>query len=482
MHRWIGVSLCLSFLVWFSSGLVMLFVPFPSLPDAARWAGSEPLALADVRVAPAAALTRGGDGLRLLSIAGHPRYVVAQGTRLVSIDARTGAALGLLGPTQARTVAERFARLPVRRLDGPLQSDQWIVHQRLDPWRPFYRAELDDADGTTLYVSARTGEVMQRTRGSERRWNWLGAIPHWLYFSVLRRDFVAWDRTVWWLALSALAGALAGTALGIHRSLQHRRRHPTGWSPYRGLLRWHHGLGLAAAAIVLTWIFSGWLSMDHGRLFSRGQPAPEALLRYAGTDLDTALARVAPTALRALEGSSEIGFQLVGGQAWASGHGRGAVTTLRLQGAGAAHPLTRAARVDAIGQAATRAWPLATTIDGASDALYRQADAIAANALCLTLATPKGARLYVDADTGQPLLLLDRSRQAYAWLYFALHTTRLPGLVEHPRLHIVLQLGLLALGWCLSLTGLLLAVRAVRRRRPQRAARPLPNSATNGAR
>ena len=25
---------------------------------------------------------------------------------------------------------------------------------------------------------------------------------------------------------------------------------------------------------MLTWIFSGWLSMDHGRLFSRGQLTP----------------------------------------------------------------------------------------------------------------------------------------------------------------------------------------------------------------
>jgi len=33
----------------------------------------------------------------------------------------------------------------------------------------------------------------------------------------------------------------------------------------------HHILGLFAATFVLMWIFSGWLSMDHGLLFSRGQ-------------------------------------------------------------------------------------------------------------------------------------------------------------------------------------------------------------------
>ena len=31
-HRWTGIALCLLFAVWFVTGAVMLFVPFPSLP------------------------------------------------------------------------------------------------------------------------------------------------------------------------------------------------------------------------------------------------------------------------------------------------------------------------------------------------------------------------------------------------------------------------------------------------------------------
>ena len=42
-------------------------------------------------------------------------------------------------------------------------------------------------------------------------------------------------------------------------------------SPYSGWQKWHHLLGLACMTFVLTWIFSGWLSMDHGRLFSTGK-------------------------------------------------------------------------------------------------------------------------------------------------------------------------------------------------------------------
>ncbi|WP_230599111.1 PepSY domain-containing protein [Xanthomonas albilineans] len=466
LHRWLGVLLCLSFMVWFSSGMVMLFVPFPSLPDTARWSHSEPLALAQVRIAPAMALAHSHSdaGLRLLSVAGQPRYVIAQDAQLRSLDGRTGAPLGLLSATQAHLVAARFGHAPVRRLTGPLETDQWIVHQRFDPWRPFYRVDMDDSQDTTLYISARTGEVMQRTRAVERRWNWLGSIPHWVYFTVLRHDFGAWDRSVWWLGLTALVGALTGTALGLYRSWHYRHRNADGWSPYRGMLKWHHGLGLAGAVIVLAWIFSGWLSMDHGRLFSRGQPSAQALQRYAMTDLRTALTKATPAMLRALDGSSEIDFQVVGGQAWASGYGGSTATaTLGIQAdTGDARLLSSPERARAIRSAAQHAWSVAATPRPRDDALYREADAITTDALRISLVAPQDAELYIDTHSGHPLLLLDASRQAYAWLYFALHTTRVPGLVEYPRLRIALQLLLLTTGWCLSLTGTILAVKRLR--------------------
>src|SRR5262249_47343743 len=56
-------------------------------------------------------------------------------------------------------------------------------------------------------------------------------------------------------------------------------------SPYRGWHALHHVIGLIAMVFVLTWIISGWLSMDHGRLFSRGQLTP-AELDVAAPPLD----------------------------------------------------------------------------------------------------------------------------------------------------------------------------------------------------
>ena len=36
LHRWISIVLCLMFALWFTSGIVMIYVPFPSLSDSER--------------------------------------------------------------------------------------------------------------------------------------------------------------------------------------------------------------------------------------------------------------------------------------------------------------------------------------------------------------------------------------------------------------------------------------------------------------
>lgn len=64
---------------------------------------------------------------------------------------------------------------------------------------------------------------------------------------------------------------MAGVILGVIRTLAGQRQRKPTLTFYRlKWMRWHHLMGLFAGIFVLTWILSGWLSMDHGRLFSRG--------------------------------------------------------------------------------------------------------------------------------------------------------------------------------------------------------------------
>ncbi|WP_407469882.1 hypothetical protein ABFU51_20770 [Xanthomonas campestris pv. raphani] len=452
------------FAVWFASGLVLAFVPFPSLSPQQRWSAAERIDLSRLMVAPAQALRslRDATALRLVSIGGRPSYVVGSTTATVAVDGIDGQVRGVLPPEAAGAIAAAFGHAAVRRLDGPLDYDQWSVHQKFDPWRPLYRAALQDDLGTVLYVSARTGEVVQRTRASERAWNWVGSVPHWLYFTQLRRSFTAWDRTVWWLALAALCSASAGTVLGVYRTWQRAHSPKPAWSGFRGWLRWHHGLGLIAAVFVLGWIFSGWLSMDHGRLFSKGIPDPAQVARYAGAPLPTVLAGVDAEAVRCLSGATLIEFTAVGGRPVAVGRGPagpsvsdgmpGRITGTRLS-------------PDAIRHAAARAWMLDhdPMPPDSAEALYRQADGIATDALRLTVASPGRTALYFDPASGTPLLALDASRRTYAWVYLAIHTTNFPLLQSHPVIRRIAQLGPLLLGLAFSLTGVVLGARRLMR-------------------
>src|SRR5688572_25130297 len=55
-HRYLGLGLCLIFIIWFVSGIAMLYVRLPVLYPAGRFSLLAPLPLAEVRLEPQAAV------------------------------------------------------------------------------------------------------------------------------------------------------------------------------------------------------------------------------------------------------------------------------------------------------------------------------------------------------------------------------------------------------------------------------------------
>jgi uncharacterized iron-regulated membrane protein len=459
-HRWAGVVLCLFFAMWFATGAVLSFVPFPSLPDTDKLAASPLVSAEAVRVAPAAALKTagGGESLRLTSDGRRALYVAKPNdSGFVAVNAANGEKILPITGEQASAIAANFSGLPVKAVSGPIAYDQWVPHQQFDPWRPLFRVRLADGANTELYVSARTGEVVQRTQGTERAWNWFGAVQHWLYWTALRKSFVAWDNTVWWISLVGVIMGAAGLYLGIYRTMKRMKAQTPDWSPFRGWMRWHHGLGLGAALFVMTWIVSGWLSMDHGRLFTRGQAAADALARYHGASLGAALASVPADAIATLGPASRITFNVVNGRPVAAAEGGGAPRAMPLDIAATPEPVLPDFMI--VG-AAQSGWPLVsmTPISRDSDnVFYREAEGVGARAISFALAAPANSSIYIDPITGEPLVLLDESRKAYAWWYFALHTFKFPVLLDRPILRRTLVFIPLALGFAFSITGLWIA-------------------------
>jgi len=466
-HRWAGVALCLLFAMWFASGAVLHFVGFPSLSAVDRHAASAEIELSRLTISPGEALSRAPQAtdLRLVSVAGRPIYLAQEPTGTwEGVAGDTGEVLPLLSARDATRIAERFGAHPAASTSGAIDYDQWIVHQHFDPFRPFYRIRLGDTEKTDLYVSAQTGEVLQRTTFRQRAWNWSGAVIHWIYFTPLRKSWSAWNQVVWWLSLVALLSSTVGTWLGVIRMAANRATGRKGLSPFRGWMRWHHIIGLLAGVIVLTWMLSGWLSMDHGRFFSHAEATRRQSLTMSGRSLSEIAAAMPLSMLRSLPAATEITFNAVGGQPFVTAYDRAGLAHLFFPDGTTVQARAQLPEAMLL-QGLDRLWPghvHAILASDGYDQVYRLAESTAGAAL-FEVDGDSSLRVYVDQYTGRFLAVMDASRRDYAWVYYALHTFQFPGLIEHPLLRTTLILFLLALGFLASITGVVLSIKRLRR-------------------
>ena len=128
-----------------------------------------------------------------------------------------------------------------------------------------HKFTVDDDAGTQVYVSERNAEVTVLTTRGSRALAWVGVIPHFLYFAPLRLNQPLWRQVVLWTSGLGIALALLGIVLGI---IQLRITRPSASSasaptlPYSGWMRWHYVTGLVFGVFTLTFVFSGWLSME----------------------------------------------------------------------------------------------------------------------------------------------------------------------------------------------------------------------------
>jgi PepSY-associated TM region len=279
-HRYLGIAISLMCVVWFASGIVMMYAGgMPRVTEQARLEGLTPLDLSKVRVTPADAAQRldpersasvsssssaVGASARseLLTVLGRPAYRFQGRGFSGTVFADTGEVLHEVDVATARNVASRFLDVPTDRIHFErtlTEPDQWTLGNR---GGPLYKFNVDDDAGTEIYVSPATADVAQMTTRSKRALAWLGTIPHWLYFTALKTNQPLWYELIVWL--SALASVLAGLGL-ILAFTQFRRTRPFRLSkaiPYRGWMRWHYLLGAVFGVFALTWAFSGLVSME----------------------------------------------------------------------------------------------------------------------------------------------------------------------------------------------------------------------------
>ena len=268
-HRWLGIAGSLLFVAWFVSGIVMMYAGMPTLTAEEKASRLPALDLSRARVGVSEAVARVGVTPRqvLVGMLGdRPVYRLTGAGGWTTIYADTGELLDALDAEEAMAIARRFApeHAATARYDARLTDpDQWTLQSRA--FFPLHRVQLGDTAATVVYVSDRTGEPVMRTTRGTRRWGYLGAVLHWLYFTPLRSRGALWADLVIWLSVLGCALCLSGLVWGLWRigvvkayRLRGGRSHP----PYAGLMRWHHYTGLVFGLVTFTWVFSGGLSMN----------------------------------------------------------------------------------------------------------------------------------------------------------------------------------------------------------------------------
>ena len=468
-HRWLGIAFCLLFSMWFATGIVMHFVPFPALTEAERFSALVPVDRGEARISVADAVAASGIAdatrVRLIQRSDGSIYIVSGPSRSRAVRASDGRDASVTSADVALAIAHEHARrrgLEAARAAIAERSnyDQWSVPNGFDRHRPLFRAALGDAAGTEIYVSSQTGEIVLDTTRSERAWNWAGSVLHWIYPTVLRSNWALWDGVVWTLSLLALIAALLGAVLGIARVKIRGHRMS---SPYRGWHALHHLIGLAATLFVLSWIFSGWLSMDHGRLFSRGQLTPtEASVINAAPDWGEAASLDRQPISSSAREVEWFGFN--------------GTVYRRDRVALAGQRLIRAGNLPQDGQAgfvsARELSALTARLASRCDAPSVVADDDSYNVRSALPGAPvyraRCGELWFDIDgaDGRVLQRLDPSRRAYRWIYIALHTFDVPILMARPYWRDVLIVGLCALGLAFSTTGIVIGWRRLRQSNP----------------
>jgi hypothetical protein len=100
------------------------------------------------------------------------------------------------------------------------------------------------------------------------------------------------------------------------------------------------------------------------------------------------------------------------------------------------------------------AWPRESRIQEAplsTRDFYAVAESLGEQAMPFEVGASRPLRVYVDGVTGKLLVVMDASRRAYAWVYYALHTFNFPVLLLHTSTRVALMLLLLLIG--LTFTG-----------------------------
>ena len=442
----------------------MMYWGFPEISPAERLSRAAPLAPAAIRVTPEAAWDRvrqfaTPDTTRLTMLDSRPVYRFRTGRSEAIVYADTGEPLLTASRDMALRIAAAWMQRPAPEatFDGLLRdADKWTVSGEYRALRPLLKFSWSDGD--QVYVSTLTGEVVQHTTRLSRRAAYFGAIPHWLYWTPLRKNGPAWNKVVVWSSGIGTVAGILGLTAGAWIYLPRRR------IPYQGQKRWHMILGLAFGTLACTWAFSGLLSMEPFQwLLGDNQAAfdIQAALRGGPLDLKVFSAKPPRDALdQAGPNTKTLEFALFDGEPHYLADSR--IIPVRGDPSVQFDP---ARILKLVAEASRPATITESRVLTEYDAYYldrhRQHPL---PALFVRLNDPQASTLYIDLKTAQIVEAYNNRSRWNRWLYHGLHSWNLPWLYRHRPAWDIMVMVFLAGGASLTVTAMIIGFQLLRRK------------------
>ena len=486
IHRWMGVGFCVLFVVWFVSGIVLMYWDFPRWSNVKRLPGMEVLDASQLQVSPEEAFarladTRPPDRVRINMLDGRPVYRFHYGNKQRIVYADDAAPMQTLDHGGASRIAAAWSRQPesLARFEGLREVDQWTVHPSVRPFGPFLKYAWPD--GTHVYVSNTTAEVVQHTTRGERVGAWFGAIPHWFYVTPIRDDPELWDALVTWSSGIGTVMTVFGLVVGLwlYSPSRKRYRYPWGRSsiPYTGQKRWHTMLGLIFGLFACTWGLSGMLSMSPFAWLRSSAPVNLTNVLPGGSWHPEPFSE-RPRDILHKVGSAlivkELELTFVGGEPFyiaVEAIGRSLIIPPNRQ---PSHLLDEGHLTKMVAKAA-QPYELAEVRTVTEyESYYVDRDfrhGFSLPVLFTRLNDAEGSMYYVDLATGKVMKSYSTALRWNRWLYNGLHSLDVPWLYRNRPAWDIVVLVLMLGGTALCITSVVIGWRRVRQHMAMRAAR-----------
>lgn len=264
VHKVLGLLLSLLFLLWFVSGIVMIWHSFPKASQDYRIFRQEPLCAS----LPSAEDISNylPDSVMMSSLQIQMRFdrpmaeISGKGLKaqiyldsLVEVEPFDES-------VRAKTLA-LWCDAPVKEIDTLSKVDQWIPFERWTKQMPIYKYYFDDEQKHQLYMT-QDGNVIQFTDKVNRFWAWVGAIPHWVYFTLLRQHQTLWTKFVIWAGYIGCVMCICGFVIALIVWFKHKKKTGVLAVPYKKRWhRWHFISGFVFGLFAISFAFSGVMSM-----------------------------------------------------------------------------------------------------------------------------------------------------------------------------------------------------------------------------